>query len=270
MKYDYYGRRLATCSMDGSIKIYEENNVLSSSLASHSGAVHSVSWSHPKFSVLLASGGSDHRAIIWKEASYGKWAIIYDFIGHNGPITSVEWGPYQHGPCLLVGSLDGCISLLKALNEDRWECRTTFAHFNGVLSVSWAPVFAGLLCENIASMSFATAGADNIVKVWNFDNDFECTKLEKHKAWVRALCWGDKLFSGSEDGSLVLWEDKQGWKGREIYHDKNSIWSISFNENGTEILISCGNNSKVLKETNGSFFISSQSKAFHSILEVIS
>ena len=59
---DYYSRRLATCSSDRTIKIYEIGEgvapVLSAELAGHDGPVWQVQWAHPRFGVLLAVSGA--------------------------------------------------------------------------------------------------------------------------------------------------------------------------------------------------------------------
>jgi protein transport protein SEC13 len=47
---DYYSRRLATCSSDRSIKVYdvtETQHTLSAELAGHDGPVWQVTWAHP-------------------------------------------------------------------------------------------------------------------------------------------------------------------------------------------------------------------------------
>ena len=153
------------------------------------------------------------RVIIWKETNQQKWILIYEFLGHAAPITTLEWAPHQHGLILLAGSIDGCISLLNFIREDVWETRTIFAHNNGVLSVSWCPVIYGLLDPENLDVKFATAGADGLVKVWTFENEeFSCETLEKHKGWVRTVSWGNFVISGGEDGALVVWvKDSDKW-----------------------------------------------------------
>ena len=83
---DYYGCRLATCSSgkripcrcnssesvanlssDRTIKIYnvsETSYELSATLQGHEGPVWQVSWSHPKFGVLLASCSFDGSVFV--------------------------------------------------------------------------------------------------------------------------------------------------------------------------------------------------------------
>lgn len=59
---DYYGLRLATCSSDNSVKIFDLKNgtqSLVADLKGHIGPVWQVAWAHPKFGNLLASCSYD-------------------------------------------------------------------------------------------------------------------------------------------------------------------------------------------------------------------
>lgn len=70
---DYYGLRLATCSSDNSVKIYDIKDgahTLLDDLRGHFGPVWQVAWSHPKFGNLLASCSYDRKVIIWKVRLY--------------------------------------------------------------------------------------------------------------------------------------------------------------------------------------------------------
>lgn len=55
---NYYGTRLATCSSDCKIKIFELNgnqSKLLTELNGHEGPVWQLDWSHPEYENLLAS-----------------------------------------------------------------------------------------------------------------------------------------------------------------------------------------------------------------------
>ena len=75
---DYYGLRLATCSSDSSVKIFDIKNgsqVLLADLKGHQGPVWQVAWAHPKFGNILASCSYDRKVIIWK-GSGGQWTKL--------------------------------------------------------------------------------------------------------------------------------------------------------------------------------------------------
>lgn len=141
---DFYGTRLATCSSDCKIKIYELKDGSQpkqvAELNGHDGPVWQLDWSHPEYGNLLASCSYDRKVIIWKETN-GKWEKIKEHIEHNSSVNSVQWAPREFGLMLACGSSDQSISILKFRSEDEdWESRKIQnAHSQGVNAVSWAP-----------------------------------------------------------------------------------------------------------------------------------
>jgi protein transport protein SEC13 len=88
-QFDYYGRRLATCSSDGIVRIFsveQEPAQYLADLTGHQGPVWQVAWAHPKFGNVLASASFDHTVILWKEAQDGSWQILHrtDAYLHTG------------------------------------------------------------------------------------------------------------------------------------------------------------------------------------------
>lgn len=140
---DFYGSRLATCSSDSKIKIFELNGRDSKQLAElngHEGPVWQLDWSHPEHGNLLASCSFDRKAIIWKETN-GKWEKFKEHKEHDSSVNSVRWAPREFGLMLACASADQSISILKYREEDNdWESRKIpNAHTQGVNAVSWAP-----------------------------------------------------------------------------------------------------------------------------------
>lgn len=78
-QFDYYGKRLATCSSDRGIKVFDvsgEQITHLADLSGHEGPVWEVSWAHPKFGSLLASCSFDNQIIVWKETAENVWAQV--------------------------------------------------------------------------------------------------------------------------------------------------------------------------------------------------
>lgn len=143
---DYYGRRLATCSSDRTIKIFEvdqnaENYKLIETLHGHDGPIWQVTWAHPKFGSIFASCSYDGRALIWKEQpDTNTWSVIAEHNVHLASVNSVSWGPHEFGAVLLCTSSDGRVSVVD-FNDDGTTSHVVFnAHAIGVNSASWAPV----------------------------------------------------------------------------------------------------------------------------------
>lgn len=85
---DYYGKKLATCSSDRSIKIFNvegESHSLAATLQGHEGPVWQVCWAHPKFGNILASCSYDSKVFIWKDNN--GWTKIKEHTGHSASGT---------------------------------------------------------------------------------------------------------------------------------------------------------------------------------------
>jgi len=82
---DYYGKRIATCSSDRTIKIFD-NNIQVAEIKGHSGPVWQVAWAHPKFGSILASSSYDKKVIIWKETSTNIWTKGYEYDKHESSV----------------------------------------------------------------------------------------------------------------------------------------------------------------------------------------
>jgi nucleoporin SEH1 len=90
---DVYGRRLATCSGDRQIKIWESNGAtwkLTASWQAHRSAVTSVAWAHPEYGILLASGSSDHSCKVWQEDSSSSTTPVKHHHGTSATSTAAN------------------------------------------------------------------------------------------------------------------------------------------------------------------------------------
>lgn len=116
---DYYGKRLATCSSDRTVKVFDlagDQRTLIADLRGHDGPIWQVSWAHPRYGSLLASASFDHRVIIWKEGQDGQWMQVRRrcllagraaLPGEHQMLTCSRWnlsGTPTAGPCHCTGS----------------------------------------------------------------------------------------------------------------------------------------------------------------------
>ncbi|VDP14433.1 unnamed protein product, partial [Soboliphyme baturini] len=194
---DYYGTKLATCSSDKTIKIFElqtnGQQIPIAELVGHEGPVWQLSWSHPKFGSLLASCSYDRKVIIWKEVS-GKWTNIKEINCHDASVNSVSWAPPEYGIILACASSDGSLSIISSTNDETWEPKKIInAHSSGCNAVSWCPPYslesssAGLCTKRLIS-----GGCDNLLKIWKENNNKDWEQelqLEGHTDWIRDVAW---------------------------------------------------------------------------------
>lgn len=271
---DYYGKRLATCSSDKTIKIFEvdgtENYKLITTLTGHEGPVWQVSWAHPKFGSILASCSYDGKVLIWKETpDTQQWSIISEHNVHLASVNSVTWAPHELGAVLLCTSSDGKVSVVD-FNEDGTSSHVIFdAHAIGVTSASWSPITnSSNSAKDATSLKaqrrFVTSGSDNLAKIWKYDtasNTYtEEAKLEGHTDWVRDVAWSPSILvrsyiaTASQDRTVLIWsQDNNGvWQKQLLTDDKFSdvCWRCSWSLSGNILAVSGGDNKITLWKEN--------------------
>uniref|UniRef100_A0A8C8CJZ3 Protein SEC13 homolog n=1 Tax=Oncorhynchus tshawytscha TaxID=74940 RepID=A0A8C8CJZ3_ONCTS len=262
---DYYGTRLATCSSDRSVKIFDVKNggqILVADLRGHEGPVWQVAWAHPMYGNILASCSYDRKVIIWKEEN-GTWDKMYEYTGHDSSVNSVCWGPYDFGLILACGSSDGAISLVTCSGDQQWDIKKiSNAHTIGCNAVSWAPsVVPGSLIDQPSGQKpnfikrFVSGGCDNLVKLWKEEDGQwkEDQKLEAHSDWVRDVGWAPSIglptstiASCSQDGRVFIWtcDDPSGntWTAKLLHKFNDVVWHVSWSVTGNILAVSGGDN----------------------------
>lgn len=269
---DYYGKRLATCSSDKTIKIFEvdgETHKLVDTLLGHEGPVWRVDWAHPKFGTILASCSYDGKVIIWREEN-GRWSQIAVHAVHSASVNSIQWAPHEYGVVLLAASSDGKVSVVEFKENGTSTPIVIDAHAIGVNSACWAPA---TIQESSSTdkgspkelRRFVTGGADNLVKIWKFDSAAQTYILEEtlsgHSDWVRDVAWSPSvllrsyLASVSQDRTCIIWtqdENKGPWKKTLLQQDKfpDVLWRASWSLSGNILALSGGDNKVTLWKEN--------------------
>ncbi|MBW04035.1 Protein SEC13, partial [Eschrichtius robustus] len=72
---DYYGTRLATCSSDRSVKIFDVRNGGQILIADLRGRVNSVCWAPHDYGLILACGSSDGAISLLTYTGLGQWEV---------------------------------------------------------------------------------------------------------------------------------------------------------------------------------------------------
>ncbi len=161
--FDHYGRRIATCSADRTVNIFDldengqwisstsnnnnNNNEMSiggtssnsTGWKAHSSGVTSLSWAHPEFGQLLATAGADGLAMIWEERADTN----------SGNVNNAHSNAHAHAHS----------SNVNATPITRWVERAKLADARKSLScVKFAPRHMRL--------QLATASADGQVRIY--------------------------------------------------------------------------------------------------------
>ncbi|KAF2120884.1 WD40-repeat-containing domain protein [Lophiotrema nucula] len=259
---DYYGRRLATCSSDKTIKIFEvegESHRLIETLKGHEGAVWSIAWAHPKYGNILASSSYDGRVLIWREnPQTSQFQQLTSFSLHTASVNLVAWAPHEAGCLLACASSDGNVSVLE-FKENNWTHQVFQACGSGVNSVSWAPsVGPGVLSSQSGNKvggerRFVTGGSDCQVKIWEWSAETgswnNVQLLTGHTDWVRDVAWSPTVLSksyiasASQDKTVRIWtsSDLREWKST-VLSVEAAAWRVSWSLSGNVLAVSSSDN----------------------------
>ncbi|XP_065332480.1 nucleoporin SEH1 isoform X1 [Cloeon dipterum] len=134
--FDYYGQRMATCSSDQQVKVWDLDLHGSwhctSSWKAHSGSVWKVTWAHPEFGQVLATCSFDRTAAVWEEIPAGDgpgetarshWIRRTNMVDSRTSVTDVKFAPRQLGLQLATSSSDGVVRIYEApdvMNLSTW------------------------------------------------------------------------------------------------------------------------------------------------------
>lgn len=261
MQLDYYGKQLATCSSDRTIKIYdivdggERKHV--ADLTGHDGPVWQVAWAHPQFGNIIASCSYDRQVMVWKEHAPHQWAPVYTCRDHEGSVNAIAWAPKEYGLMLACASSDEKVRILQHMDDDSWDVKVIDAHTTGCNAVSWAP--AGPQ----GTMQLVTGGCDNKVKLWQWGEaaweEVKPELMQVHTDWVRDVAFAPSLASNaamfascSQDKKVVIWTQDAttgGWSTKAIGFSC-IVWRVSWSITGNILAVSGGDNQVTLWKDN--------------------
>lgn len=160
--YDFYGRRLATCSSDQSVKVFDldENDEwrCTADWKTHAGSVWKVNWAHPEFGQILATCSFDRTAAIWEEIvgesgnstqskNQSHWVKRTSLVDSRTNVTDIKFAPKHMGLLLAMCSADGGVRIYEApdiMNLSQWSLQQEITLKMPVSCLSWNPSFSRL------------------------------------------------------------------------------------------------------------------------------
>ena len=165
-------------------------------LAAHRDAVQSLAWSSD--GRWLASGGF-RKVVIWDARTWTPGRELTNEL--TGRITALGFTPDDHSLVLAdsVASQSGWIRVVDPASGEQkhsWQAHGDSIHG---LSIS------------ADGKLLATAGADRMVRLWDFEKRTELGRMERHQGHVLAVAFnpdGSWLASGATEKELKIWDVK--------------------------------------------------------------
>ncbi|XP_066266919.1 nucleoporin SEH1-like [Branchiostoma lanceolatum] len=156
VSYDFHGRRMATCSSDQTIKVWDLTDdgewQCTASWKTHSGSVWKVTWAHPEFGQVLASCSFDRTAAVWEEVvgeslastqrGQSHWVKRANLVDSRTSVTDVKFGPKHMGLQLATCSADGVVRIYEApdvMNLSQWSLQHEINTKLSCSCLSWNP-----------------------------------------------------------------------------------------------------------------------------------
>jgi len=156
VSFDYHGRRMATCSSDQTVKVWDVDEegswCCTASWKTHSGSVWRVTWAHPEFGQVLATCSFDRTAAVWEELSSdgssskgganstNTWIKRTSLVDSRTSVTDVRFAPKHLGLQLATCSADGIVRIYEApdiMNLSNWQLHYEFNCNVSLSCLSW-------------------------------------------------------------------------------------------------------------------------------------
>ncbi|RUS30931.1 WD40-repeat-containing domain protein [Jimgerdemannia flammicorona] len=142
--YDYYGKRLATCSSDQRLKVWDFDDDIGSweineDWKGHDCSIIKVVWAHPEYGQVIASCSFDRTVKIWEEQEFElknsqkRWAEKARLVESRGSVQDIEFSPSHMGLKLAICAADGIVRIYEAMevtNIAHWTQPEEFEIFS--------------------------------------------------------------------------------------------------------------------------------------------
>ena len=271
--FDFYGKRLATCSSDQQIKICDIEEESGSPKEScviqnaHQAAIWRLSWAHPEFGQLIASCSHDTSVHVWEEQESvtgrekeTRWQKKAQLSDSKCSVRDVKFAPRHLGLKLATASADGMVRIYEATDVftlNYWPLQTSFQVEKVTGSDRESDLGLRCLAWNdspFESAKLAIGGYSRRAAIWTDDNGtwrLECS-LGEHSSAISDIAWAPnmgrsyhliatadtssvfKIHTIRREGGVLSLAGTQELDIRDGSNGyKGGVWRVAWNATGT-------------------------------------
>ena len=211
------GQLIASASQDHTVKLWEPDGSLITTLKGHNAEVWGVAISPD--SQLIASASDDHTAKLWRRDG----SLLVTFRGHSSTVKAVAFSP--DGQTIASASADQTIQLW---NQNGARIKTLKGHTGIMRAVTFSP----------DGQTIASASDDQTVKLWNQNGAVKTLQGHTDKVYGVAFSRdGQWIASASADQTIKLWKSSDGTLQSTLDDHRNSVQGIAFSAD-SQLLVS--------------------------------
>jgi WD40 repeat protein len=220
LAFDKTGATLASGGADKAVILWDvKAEKARATLKEHGAAVQALAFTSD--GKTLASGAAEPGVILW-DVDAGKKSAA--FKSEQDTVSALAFAP--DGKRLAVGGMTrrtgidaGTAVVLDAAKGTAAGPR--LEHGQGVLALAYGP----------GGKSIASAGKDNVIRLWDADAGHEVGRWVGHLGWVTAVAFtaeGTTLVSGGYDRMVKAWDVGQDPAAQVLRGHKGWVHSLAF------------------------------------------
>ena len=268
ISYDYYGQRLATCSSDQTIKVFDQNESgeweENDSWRAHDATILDVAWANPETGQVIVSCSMDRSVRIYEELtgesrnSGKRWIERARLVDARGGVRSIGFAPAHFGLRLASVAMDGLVRVYEALEPNNLAHWTLMDDFRAVdtavprgeetsFCLSWAKSSRSQIRMVVGAMKKCHIWTRSSEGRWNREQE-----LEGHEGLVRDVAWApmsgrtyELVATACKDGHVRIYrlQEDNVKLIADLPDHGAEVWKVSWNVTGT-ILSSAGDDGR--------------------------